>query len=99
MVKKFRWRRNFLWCVEDGGRDVCSSDVHHLVQKSVSAAQMHFTHGAQSPRARQIIGSLVCGSWVDIAAGISTRDSAATENSFIQVVFEGLRGDSNSGPG
>ena len=29
-----------LWCVEDGGRGVCSSDVHQLVQNPISAAQM-----------------------------------------------------------
>ena len=32
--------RNVLWCAEDGGRGLCSLDVHHLVQKPVSAAQM-----------------------------------------------------------
>ena len=64
MVKEFRWRRgrNFLWCVEDGGRGVCSSDVHRLVQKPVSAAQMQFTHAIRSSRARQIAGRVVCGS-------------------------------------
>ena len=36
--------RNDLWCAEDGGRGVCSSDVHHLVPKHVSAAQMQLTH-------------------------------------------------------
>ena len=46
MVKEFRWRRgrNFLWCVEDGGRGVCSLDVHRFVQKPVSPAQMQITH-------------------------------------------------------
>ena len=81
MVKELRWcpDRNVLWCVEDGGRGVCSSDVHLLVQKHVSAAQMQFTHATRSPRARQIAGRVVCGSKVDIAAGISARDSAAME--------------------
>ena len=32
--------RNVLWCAGDGGRGVCSSDVHRLVQKPVSAAEM-----------------------------------------------------------
>ena len=32
--------QNVLWCAGDGGRGVCSSDVHHLAQKPVSAAQM-----------------------------------------------------------
>ena len=41
--------RNGLWCAEDGGRGVCSSDVDHLVQKPVSAAQMQFTHATRSP--------------------------------------------------
>ena len=33
MVKEYPYRRsrNPMWCVEDGGRGVCSSDVHHLV--------------------------------------------------------------------
>ena len=76
-------RQNVLWCVEDGGRGVCSSDVHHLVQKPVSAAQMQFTHATQSPRARQVEGIVVCGNKVDIAAEISARDSAVLEKSFL----------------
>ena len=80
--------RNGLWCAEDGGRGVCSSDVHHLVQKPVSVAEMQFTHATRSPRARQIAGRVVCGSKVDIVAGISARDSAAMEKSFLQLVFE-----------
>ena len=86
MVKEFSFRRsqNLKWCVEDGVRDVCSSDdVHHLVQKPVSAAQIQFTNATRSLRARQIAGSVLGGSWVDIAAEISTRDSAATERSFL----------------
>ena len=84
--------RNVLWWAEDGGRGVCSSDVHHLVQKPVSAAQMQFTHATRSLRAHQIAGRVVCGSYVDIAAGISTRDSVATEKSFLLLVLEGLCG-------
>ena len=84
--------RNGLWCAEDGGRGVCSSDVHHLVQKPVSAAQMQFTHATRSARARQIAGRVVCGSKVDIVAGISARDSAAMEKSFLQLVFGVLCG-------
>ena len=42
--------RNVLWCAGDGGRGVCSSDVHRLVQKPVSAAEMQFTHATRSPR-------------------------------------------------
>ena len=83
--------RNGLWCTEDGGRGVCSSDVHHLVQKPVAVAQMQLTHATQSPQARQISGRVVCGSKVDIIAGFSARDSAAMEKSFLQLVFEVLR--------
>ena len=75
--------RNLVWCAEDGGRGVCSSDVHHLVQKPVSAAQISFTHATRSPRARQIAGRVVSGSQVDIAARISSRDRAAMEKSFL----------------
>ena len=91
---EFHWcdGRNVLWCAEDGGRGVCSSDMHHLVQKPVSAAQMQFTHAPRSLRARQIAGRVVCGSKVDIVAGISARDSAAMEKSFLQLVFEVLCG-------
>ena len=80
--------RNVLWCAGDGGRGVCSSDVHRLVQKPVSAAEMQFTHATRSPRASQIAGRVVCGSKVDIAA----RDSVAMEKSFLQLVFEVLCG-------
>ena len=84
--------RNDLWCAEDGGRGVCSSDVHHLVQKPVSAAQRQFTHDTRSPRARQIADRVVCGSKVDIVDGISARDSAAMKKLFLQLVFEVLCG-------
>ena len=82
--------RNVLWCAGDGGRGVCSSDVHRLVQKPVSAAGMQFTHATRSPRASQIAGKVVCGSKVDIAAGVSARDSVAMEKSFLQLVFNVL---------
>ena len=84
--------RNVLWCAGDGGRGVCSSDVHHLVQKAVSAAEMQFTHATRSNRASQVAGRVVCGSKVDIVAGISARDSVAMEKSFLQLVFEVLSG-------
>ena len=84
--------RNVLWCAGDGGRGVCSSDVHHLVQKPVSAAEMQFTHATRSPRASQIAGRVVCESKVDIVAGISSRDSVAMEKLFLQLVFEVLCG-------
>ena len=84
--------RNGLWCAEDGSRGVCSSNVHHLVQKPVPVPQMQFTHAIRSPRARQIAGRVVCRSKVDIVAGMSSRDSAAMEKSFLQLVFEVLFG-------
>ena len=62
--------RNVLWCAGDGGRGVCSSDVHRLMQKPVSATEMQFTHATRSPRASQIAGRVVCGSKVDIAEGV-----------------------------
>ena len=82
--------RNVLWCAGDGGRGVCSSDVHRLVQKPVSAGEMQFTHATRSPRASQIASRVVCGNKVDIVAGISARDSVAMEKSFLQLVFEVL---------
>ena len=84
--------RNVLWCAGDGGRGVCSSDAHHLVQKPVSAAEMQLIHATRSPRARQIAGRVVCESKVDIVAGVSARDSVEMEKSFLQLVFEVLCG-------
>ena len=84
--------RNVLWCAGDGGRGVCSLDVHDLVQKPISAAEMQITDATRSPRASQIADRVVCGSNVDIFAGISTRDSVAMEKSFLQLVFEVLCG-------
>ena len=66
--------------------------MHRLVQKPVSATQMQLTHATRSPRARQVAGRVVCRSEVDITAGINPRDSAATEKSFLELVFEGLCG-------
>ena len=82
--------RNLLWCAGDGGRGVCSSVVHDLKQKPVSAAEMQFTHATRSSRASQTAGRVVCGSKVDIAEGVSGRDSVAMEKSFLQLVFEVL---------
>ena len=57
--------------VEDSGRE------HYLwsgcESKPVSADQMHSTRTAQSPQAHKTASSIVCGSWVDMIAGISTR--------------------------
>ena len=84
--------RNVLVWAEDGGRGVSLSDLPNPVLKHVSAAQMQFTHATRSPRARQIAGRAVCGSKVDIIAGIRARDSAALEKSFLELVFEVLCG-------
>ena len=51
---------------------------------------MQFTHATRSPRASQIAGRVVCGSKVDIAEGVSARDSVAMEKSFLQLAFEVL---------
>ena len=88
MAKVFRWRRdrNFLWCVEDGGRGVCSSDVHQLVQKPASAAQMQLLTSHEAPELTKFTKLQAESSYVikiDIGAGISTRDSAGTEKSFL----------------
>ena len=53
---------------------------------------MQFTHATRNPRARQIADRVICGSKVDIAAGVSARDSVAMEKSFLQLVFEVLCG-------
>ena len=82
--------QNVLWCDGYGGRVVCLSDVHRLVQKPVSAAEMQFTHATRSPRGSQIAGRVVCGSKVDIAEGVSARDSVTMKKSFLQLVFEVL---------
>ena len=62
--------------VEDGGRgrlwSVCE-------QKPNSADQIHSTHGTQCPQAHETASSIVCGSWVHMAAGISTRNRATME--------------------
>ena len=72
--------------VEDGGRErlwsVCEP-------KSVSADQIRSTHGTQSPRAAS---SIVCGSEVDMAAGISTRNRATMEKSSLLLQVESLFG-------
>ena len=46
----------------------------------------------EAPELSQIAGRVVCGSKVDIVAGISARDSVAMEKSFLQLVFEVLCG-------
>ena len=86
-----QWPKRFV--VRWGRRSRCLLiGVHHLVQKPVSAAEMQFTHATRTPRASQIAGKVVCGSKVDIVAGVSARDSVAMEKSFFQLVFEVLCG-------
>ena len=46
----------------------------------------------KAPELAKLPGRVVCGSKVDIVAGISARDSAAMEKSFLQLVFEVLCG-------
>ena len=86
------WPKRFVVRWGRQSRCLLIEDVHHLVQKPVSAAEMQFTHATRSPRASQIAGRVVCGSKVDIVAGISARDSVAMEKSFLQLVFEVLCG-------
>ena len=62
--------------VEVGGRERLWSGFE---PKPVSADQNHSTHGTQSPRAHETASSIVCGSWIDMAAGISTRNRATME--------------------
>ena len=84
--------RNVLWCAGDGGRGVCSSDVHDLIQKPVSAAEMQFS---LTPHEAPELAKLQAESYVGvryIVAGISARDSVAMEKSFLQLVFEVLCG-------
>ena len=65
--------------VEDGGRKRCLWS--RCEPKPVSADQIHSTHGTQSPRAHETARSIACESWVDMAAGLSTRNRATMENS------------------
>ena len=60
--------------------------------KPVSADQIHPTHGTQSPRAHETASSIVCESWVDMAAGISTRNRATMEKPSLFVEVESLCG-------
>ena len=64
--------------VEDGGRERLWSGCE---PGPVSADQRHSTHGTQSLRDHETASSIVCGSEVDIAAGISTRNRATMEKS------------------
>ena len=64
--------------VEDGGRERLWSGYK---PKPVSADQIHSTYGTQSPRAHETASSNICGSYVHMAAGISTRNRATMEKS------------------
>ena len=68
---------------------VCGLDVN---QSPVSADQIHPTHGTQSPRAHETASSIVFGSQVHMAAGISTRNGATMEKSSLFVEVESLCG-------
>ena len=75
--------------VDDGGRErlwsVCEP-------KPVSADQIHSTDGTESPRAHETASSTVCGRWVHMAAGISARNRAAMEKSYLLLKVESLCG-------
>ena len=75
--------------VEVGGRERLWSGYE---PKPVSADQIHPTHGTQSSRAHETASSIVCGSWVHMTAGISTRNRATMEKSYIFVEVESLCG-------
>ena len=66
--------------VEDGGRERLWSGCE---PKPVSADQIHSTHDTQSPRAHETASSIVCGSQVDTTAGVSTRNRATMEKSYL----------------
>ena len=46
----------------------------------------------EDPEVAKIVGSVVCGSKVDITNEIRAREYAATDQSFIFLIFEGLCG-------
>ena len=61
-------------------------------RKGLSQQLKCSSHATRSPRARRTAGRVVCGRKVDIVAGISGRDNAAMDKSFLQMVFEVLCG-------
>ena len=75
--------------VEDGGRERLWSGCE---PKPVPADQIHFTHGTQSPRAHETASSIVCGSWVHMVAGISTRNRATMEKSYLLLELKACAG-------
>ena len=75
--------------VEDGGRERLWSGCE---PNPVSADQIHSTHGTQSPRAHETANSIVNGSWVHMAAGISTRNRATMEKSSLLLKLKACAG-------
>ena len=75
--------------VEDGGRERLWSGWE---PKPVSADQIHSTHGTQSSRAHETANIIVCGSKVHMAAGISTRNRAAMEKSYLLLKLKARAG-------
>ena len=59
MMKEFQWRRgrNVLWCVEDGGRGVCSSDNNGLTS-TVRQAQSYPNSGRELTSLRDVPASV-----------------------------------------
>ena len=75
--------------VEDGGQERLWSGCE---PKPVSADQIYSTHGSQSPRAHETASSIVCGCEVHMAAGISTRNRATMENSYLLLKLKACAG-------
>ena len=75
--------------VEDGGRERLWSGCE---PKPVSADQIQSTHGTPNPRAHETASSIVCGSWVHMAAGISTRNRATMEKSSLLLKLKACAG-------
>ena len=60
--------------------------------KSLSQPLKYSSHMPHEVPELAKLQAVVCGSKVDIVAGISARDSVAMEKSFLQLVFEVLCG-------
>ena len=75
--------------VEDGGRERLWSGCE---SKPVSADQIYSTHSTQCPRAHESASSIVRGSWVHMAAGISTRNRATMEKSSLLLKLKACAG-------
>ena len=75
--------------VEDGGRERLWSGCEPT---PVPADRIHSTHGTQSPRVHKTASSIVCGSQVHTAAGISTRNRARMEKSSLLLKLKACAG-------